>query len=82
VRDAGGPGSSGAPPQVTRGLSPREGEILTLLCRGLTAPEVAAELGLSRGSVKNKRRAIYQKLHVRALAQACDAMKNGAAPED
>jgi DNA-binding CsgD family transcriptional regulator len=38
-------------------------------------------LGLSRGSVKNKRRAIYQKLHVSTLAQACAAMKDGVKPE-
>jgi DNA-binding NarL/FixJ family response regulator len=75
-------GSAGGPPQVTRRLSPRETEILDLLCRGLTAPQVAVELGLSRGSVKNKRRAIYQKLHVRTLAQACASMKEGAAREE
>lgn len=75
------PGGSGAPPQVTRQLSPREVEILDLLCRGLTAPQVAAEFGLSRGSVKNKRRAIYQKLHARTLAQACAATGEGAGPQ-
>lgn len=68
-------------PPITRQLSPREQEILNLLCRGLTAPQVAVELGLSRGSVKNKRRAIYQKLHVRTLAQACAVMSAGADPE-
>ena len=54
-------------------LSRREWEILGLLCGGLSAPEVAGELGLSVGVVKNKRRTIYQKLHVSALAEACDA---------
>jgi DNA-binding NarL/FixJ family response regulator len=68
-------------PPVTRPLSPREHEILDLLCRGLTAPQVATELGLSRGSVKNKRRAIYQKLHVATLAQACDITRTGEEPE-
>jgi DNA-binding NarL/FixJ family response regulator len=59
-------------------LSPREAEILAFLCRGLTAPQVAVQLGLSRGSVKNKRRAIYQKLHVGELAQACAVSKERA----
>ncbi len=74
------PPGSGAP-QVTRQLSPREAEILSLLCSGLTAPQVAAELGLSRGSVKNKRRTIYQKLHVRKLAQACAATAESVDPQ-
>jgi DNA-binding NarL/FixJ family response regulator len=74
-------GSNGAMPAITRHLSPREQEILDLLCRGLTAPQVAVELGLSPGSIKNKRRAIYQKLHVSTLAQACAVMSSGADPE-
>ena len=82
MRDVGDPGGSlGETPAITRPLSPREQEILDLLCRGLTAPQVATELGLSRGSVKNKRRAIYQKLHVRTLAHACAVMGSGAEPE-
>jgi DNA-binding NarL/FixJ family response regulator len=80
VRDAGArEGSNGGAPPVTRTLSPREAEILELLCRGLTAPQVAGQLGLSSGSVKNKRRAVYQKLHVTELAQACAVSRERAA---
>jgi DNA-binding NarL/FixJ family response regulator len=81
LRDRGLPrGSDGGPSPFTRPLSPREIEILDLLCLGLTAPQVASRLGLSRGSVKNKRRAIYQKLHVSDLAHACAATKDQTGP--
>ena len=45
-------------------LTPREREILTLLVRGLTNREMAAQLTLSINTIKTHRLRIYQKLHL------------------
>lgn len=51
-------------------LSPRETEVLTLLARGLTAPEAAREIGLQPQTVAGYVKVIYQKLHVSSRAEA------------
>jgi two-component system response regulator DesR len=51
-------------------LSPRELDILQHLAEGLSNPEVAATLCLSRHTVKQHTSAVYRKLGVRNRAQA------------
>jgi PAS domain S-box-containing protein len=45
-------------------LTPRELEVLTLVCRGKSDPEIAAELRLARNTVRNHLASLYQKLGV------------------
>ncbi|NBE50004.1 response regulator [Streptomyces sp. YC537] len=56
------------PPAVQ--LSPRELDILQHVASGLSNPEVAATLNLSRHTVKQHTSAVYRKLGVRNRAQA------------
>ncbi|HEX9941299.1 MAG TPA: response regulator transcription factor [Thermoanaerobaculia bacterium] len=46
-------------------LTPREQEILLLLCRGLRNKEIAKDLSISELTVKAHLRHIYEKLHVK-----------------
>jgi PAS domain S-box-containing protein len=45
-------------------LTPREREVLTLVCQGKSDPEVATELRLARNTVRNHVASLYQKLGV------------------
>lgn len=51
-------------------LTPREGEILGLICAGQTNQEIAATLFLSVNSVKSHIRTLYQKLGATRRSQA------------
>jgi DNA-binding NarL/FixJ family response regulator len=51
-------------------LTRRERDVLIHLARGLSNPEVAAVLNLSRHTVKQHTSAVYKKLHVRNRAEA------------
>jgi len=51
-------------------LTPREQDVLGLLCRGLSNIEIAAELYLSRHTVKQHTCALYRKLDVGGRAEA------------
>lgn len=51
-------------------LSARETEVLTLLARGLSAPEAARVIGLRPQTVAGYVKVIYQKLHVSSRAEA------------
>lgn len=53
-------------------LSPRELDILQHLAEGLSNPEVAASLSLSRHTVKQHTSAVYRKLGVRNRTQAAN----------
>jgi len=62
-----------APPRGTAkvdALTDREREILTLIARGLSNAELAAELGVSPSTVKNHVTSLFAKLQVRDRAQA------------
>jgi DNA-binding NarL/FixJ family response regulator len=51
-------------------LSPREREILELIAKGLTNPEAAQALGLSRATVRTHLEHIYEKLEVTNRTEA------------
>jgi DNA-binding CsgD family transcriptional regulator len=55
---------------VSASLTPREVEILALAAEGLSAPELAQQLGLSSYTVKSHFKNIHAKLHVRNRAAA------------
>ncbi len=54
-------------------LSPRETEILELLCEGLANKEIADQLAISIETVRAHLKNVYEKLHVRSRTEA--AMK-------
>ncbi|HEY1642463.1 MAG TPA: response regulator transcription factor [Streptosporangiaceae bacterium] len=64
---AGPPGTAAAPPD---GLTQREAEILSLIARGLTNPEIAARLFLSSHTIKTHISRIFAKTGSRDRAAA------------
>jgi len=59
-------------------LSPREGEVLRLIAKGRSAPQIAAELHLGTGTVKTHLLHLYDKLGVGERAAAvAQAMRQG-----
>ncbi len=73
---AGSPDGSVEPPEVVlaqelpEGITPREAEVLGLMARGLTNPQIGAELGISRGTAKVHVQNIIAKLGVSDRTQA------------
>ena len=63
-------GSGGATKTDSDLLSDREQEILTFVAQGYSNPEIARQLHLAEGTVKNYVSTILSKLHVRDRAQA------------
>ncbi len=55
---------------LTRKLTGREGDVLRLIARGLSNPEIAAHLHLSEGTVRNHVSAILTKLEASDRTQA------------
>ena len=56
--------------EPTTGLSKRENEILQLLSKGLLYKEIAEQLGISVGTVRQHIHKIYEKLHVQNRTEA------------
>ena len=54
----------------TDALSPREVEVLQALSKGQTYKQIAANLGISLGTVRTYIQRIYEKLHVHSHAEA------------
>lgn len=69
-RFASDPARSPAVPADLSALTPRELEVLTLLGRGLSNTELAAQLTLSEATVKSHVARIFAKLTLRDRAQA------------
>ena len=61
------------PPPDDAGLSARETEVLSLIGRGLSAPEAARVIGLKPQTVAGYVKVIYQKLHITSRAEAAHA---------
>jgi len=84
LRHSPQPGQS--PAQVAASiadLTPRELEVLTLVCRGKSDAEVAAELRLARNTVRNHLASLYQKLGVnRRSALVVWARERGIGGDD
>lgn len=57
-------------PKTLDGLTERECEVLTLIARGRSNPEIAEELQVSPSTVKNHVTSLFGKLDVRDRAQA------------
>jgi HD-GYP domain-containing protein (c-di-GMP phosphodiesterase class II) len=57
-------------PDRAGGLTPRETDVLVLLARGLTNPQIAAELVVSRKTVSTHLQSIYAKLGVGTRTEA------------
>lgn len=67
----------------TQLLSPREQQITALLVQGLDSQEIASQLGITHGTVKNHRKRIYAQLHVASLSELFQLFLNhliGATP--
>lgn len=68
------------PPEVLMQLTPRERDVLDLLVRGLSNPEICSELGISEATAKTHVSRVLQKLEVRDRVQAVIyAYENGIA---
>lgn len=68
------------PPEVLMQLTPRERDVLDLLVRGLSNPEICRELGISEATAKTHVSRVLQKLDVRDRVQAVIyAYENGIA---
>jgi RNA polymerase sigma factor (sigma-70 family) len=57
-------------------LSPREGQVVTLVCEGLSNKEIAKRLGLTEGTVKGHLNSIYEQLGVRSRIELMIALAN------
>jgi DNA-binding NarL/FixJ family response regulator len=51
-------------------LTPREHEVLALLAKGYLYKQISDELGISINTLRNRLRAIYEKLHVHSRTEA------------
>jgi DNA-binding NarL/FixJ family response regulator len=68
---AGTAGGSAEPPvTLPDDLTPREAEVLTLIARGLSNQEIAAELFVSEATVKTHINHVFSKIDARDRAQA------------
>src|SRR5207247_9894935 len=64
------PAAAPAPPPAVAELTPREREVLDLLARGLSNPEICERLVISEATAKTHVARILQKLDLRDRVQA------------
>lgn len=65
---------------ITHGLTPRQGEILSGLLRGLPNKRIASELGIAEATVKEHVTAILARLGVRTRIEAITALSGRRHP--
>jgi DNA-binding CsgD family transcriptional regulator len=58
------PGQPSLPPALAAQLTPREQEIVELILQGHPTKSIADRLRLSRGTIKNYRQRLYDKLDI------------------
>ncbi|MBF4161590.1 LuxR C-terminal-related transcriptional regulator [Nocardioides acrostichi] len=63
-------GDVGRWPGDREGLSPREGEVLALICQGLSNEQVGQRAFLGKNTVKSYVRSLYRKIGVESRTQA------------
>ncbi len=63
------------PDEVREKLTPREREVLNLICDGMRSREIAQELGLAEATVYKHVQNILDKLHVKTRTQAILAIE-------
>lgn len=76
--------ATAAPPvrMPSLGLSPRQGDVLRCLMRGLTAKQIGRALGISEGTVKTHTVAVFHALNVNSRTQAVvEAYRRGMLAE-
>ena len=61
---------AGPRPPVTRDITEREREVLTLLRRGLSNKQIARELGVTEGTIKGHLTRIFERIGVSDRTQA------------
>ena len=59
------------------GLTDRETELLTLMSEGLLYKEIATQMGITTGTVKQHIHKIYGKLEVNNKTEALNKFRNG-----
>lgn len=74
-RERGGPGSSANPGFDDADLTPRELDVLRLLCDGNTYVNVAAALGIGVGTVQSHVKSIYAKMGVASKTELASAAR-------
>jgi DNA-binding NarL/FixJ family response regulator len=63
------------PDEVREKLTPREREVLNLICDGMRSREIAQELGLAEATIYKHVQNILDKLHVKSRTQAILAIE-------
>jgi PAS domain S-box-containing protein len=73
--------STGKPDAELSALSPRERDVLGLLCEGLSDKETAARLGVALNTVRNRVTSLYAKLGVHRRSEAIIWARKKGFPE-
>ncbi|MFZ5893656.1 MAG: response regulator transcription factor [Myxococcota bacterium] len=63
---------------ATSSLSPRERELVALVCLGYTNKEIAHACGLSPHTVRNRLASVFERLHVSTRAELAGLVSRGA----
>ena len=63
-RSPGDPGQFSLPGTLSTSLTPREADIVRLILQGYPSTSIADRLGVSRGTIKNHRLRLYEKLDI------------------
>ena len=70
------------PAPSLQGLTPRQGEILSRLLRGMPNKRIAADLGITEATVKEHVTAVLARLGVRSRIEAITALSQRRHPTD